>query len=130
MPTRATVILKEITAGDRRHVDELASICYPELREIARKTLSGGRDRMITRPTEGVHETFLRVINQTEISFEDRAHFLAINAKIKVKLGDREARDAAIRALCEHSGAELLQRVGNVGLLFKKKRKNSRFDTL
>ena len=40
------------------------------------------------------------------------------------------ARDAAIRALCERSGAELLQRIGNVGLLFKKKRKDSRFAAL
>ena len=96
MPTRATVILKEITAGDRSHVDELASICYPELRKIAKRTLSGGRDQMITRPTEVVHETFLRVIDQAHISFEDRAHFLAINAKIMrqylVDLARRESR--------------------------------------
>jgi RNA-binding protein len=47
--------------------------------------------------------------------------------KVKVKVGDREARDAVIARLCECSGAELVQRVGNVGLLFRKKRRNSRF---
>lgn len=50
--------------------------------------------------------------------------------KVKVSLGDREARDAAIQQLCAHSGAELIQRVGNIGLLFRKKRKNSRFADL
>ena len=49
--------------------------------------------------------------------------------KIRVNTGNRDERDAAIRALCEHSGAQLVQRVGNVGLLFRKKDKNSKFVT-
>ncbi len=50
--------------------------------------------------------------------------------KVKVSIGDREQRDAAIRALCETSGAELVQRVGNVGLLFRRKRNDSKFEDL
>lgn len=50
--------------------------------------------------------------------------------KVKVTAGDREQRDTAIRALCEHSGALLIQRVGNVGLLFRKNAKDSKFRTL
>ena len=50
--------------------------------------------------------------------------------KVKISLGDREQRDAALQQLCEHSHAELVQRVGNVGLLFRKKVKNSKFDAL
>lgn len=50
--------------------------------------------------------------------------------KVKVSLGDRDKRDTAFRELCEHSGAELVQRVGNVGLLFRKKRNASQFATL
>ena len=50
--------------------------------------------------------------------------------KVKVSLGDRDDRDAALRTLCEHSGAELVQRVGNVGLLFRKKTKASKFEDL
>jgi len=49
--------------------------------------------------------------------------------KLKVSLGDREARDAAIQTLCKHADAELVQRVGNIALLFRKKQKNSKFDT-
>ena len=50
--------------------------------------------------------------------------------KVKVNTANREERDTAIRALCEYSGAQLIQRVGNVGLLFRLKNKNSKFATL
>jgi len=39
--------------------------------------------------------------------------------KIRVRAGDREARDALIRQLCEASGADLVQRIGNVALLWR-----------
>lgn len=50
--------------------------------------------------------------------------------KIKVSVGDRDSRDEILQALCAHAGAELVQRVGNVGLLFRKRRKHSRFAVL
>jgi RNA-binding protein len=39
--------------------------------------------------------------------------------KVKVRAGDREERDAMIQALCEASGAELVQRIGHVALLWR-----------
>jgi RNA-binding protein len=50
--------------------------------------------------------------------------------KVKVKAGDRRSRDALIAELCQHSGAELVQRTGNVGLLFRRRRRDSRFTAL
>ena len=50
--------------------------------------------------------------------------------KVKVSAGDRDERDTAIRALCEYSSAQLILRVGNIGLLFRKKKKNSKFAAL
>jgi len=50
--------------------------------------------------------------------------------KVKISIGDRDERGTAIRALCEYSGAQLIQRVGNIGLLFRKKKKNSKFAAL
>lgn len=50
--------------------------------------------------------------------------------KVRVSGGDRDKRDELIHALCEHASAELVQRVGNVGLLFRKRRKKSRFAAL
>jgi len=39
--------------------------------------------------------------------------------KVRVKNGDRDARDAIIRELCEHGAAELVQRIGNIALLYR-----------
>ena len=39
--------------------------------------------------------------------------------KVRVRVGDRAARDAIIRKLCEDASAELVQRIGNVALLYR-----------
>ena len=40
--------------------------------------------------------------------------------KVKVRVGDREARDAIIASLCSDHGAELVQRIGNTALVFRR----------
>lgn len=40
--------------------------------------------------------------------------------KLKVNVGDREARDALIVEVCQQTGAELVQRIGNIAILYKK----------
>lgn len=39
--------------------------------------------------------------------------------KVRIRVGDRDARDAIIGKLCTNSSAILVQRVGNVALLFR-----------
>ena len=39
--------------------------------------------------------------------------------KIRVKVGDRVARDAAIGELCARTSATLVQQIGNMALLFR-----------
>ena len=39
--------------------------------------------------------------------------------KVRVRVGDREARDAIIKRLCGDSSATLVQRIGNVALLYR-----------
>ena len=50
--------------------------------------------------------------------------------KVKLNVGDREERDRVIAALLDHSRAILVQRVGNVALLFLRRKKDSRFAAL
>ncbi len=61
------------------------------------------------------------VMNEFEQSIEH--HELM---KIRVSVGDRDARDAIITDICQRSGAELAQRIGNIALLFRPRRKDSR----
>ena len=39
--------------------------------------------------------------------------------KVKVRVGDRGARDEIIRELCSGSAAQLVQRIGNVALVYR-----------
>ena len=46
--------------------------------------------------------------------------------KIRVKVGDREQRDKIILSLCETANAELVQRIGNMALLFRENAEKKR----
>ncbi len=39
--------------------------------------------------------------------------------KVSVRVGDRNARNTIIEALCAKTSAELVQRVGNIALLYR-----------
>lgn len=39
--------------------------------------------------------------------------------KVRVRVGDRKARDEIIDKLCSESSAELIQRIGNVALVYR-----------
>ena len=39
--------------------------------------------------------------------------------KVRVKVGDRSKRDGIVAKLCESGQAELVQRIGNMALLFR-----------
>ncbi|MDH3713355.1 MAG: YhbY family RNA-binding protein [Gammaproteobacteria bacterium] len=40
--------------------------------------------------------------------------------KVKIEAGDRAVRDAMIERLCESSGAHLVQRIGNVAVMYRR----------
>ena len=46
--------------------------------------------------------------------------------KVKVRAGDREQRDEIIATLCKTGKAELIQRIGNVALVFRPDREKPR----
>ena len=39
--------------------------------------------------------------------------------KVSIRVGDRRTRDQVMQELCESSGANLIQRIGNMALLFR-----------
>ncbi len=92
-----------------------------ELTERQKKKLRGLGHRLkpvVTVGQAGVTDALLREFEQ---SLEH--HELM---KVKVSVGDRGERDRIIQSLCEHAGATLVQRVGNVGLLLRLRDKKSR----
>jgi RNA-binding protein len=66
----------------------------------------------------------LILIGESGLSDSVRAEFESTLAhheliKVSVRVGDRKLRDSIIAELCTSSGAELIQRVGNMALLYR-----------
>jgi RNA-binding protein len=57
------------------------------------------------------------VVNELERALND--HELV---KVAARVGEREARDAVLATLVSRTGAELVQRVGHVGVFYRRRR--------
>lgn len=83
----------EVDDADTR--EQLLSQLYRELRALAHRQLSNGSSRGGDRTlctTALVHEAFLRVASQRDVSFDDRGHFLGYAARAMRSVVIDEAR--------------------------------------
>jgi RNA polymerase sigma factor (TIGR02999 family) len=89
-----TAILSAWGKGDPGAVDRLFPLVYEELRALARRR-AGHRRGETLRTTALVHEAYLRLVDQTQASYESRSHFFAVAAKVMRRLVIDHARDRA-----------------------------------
>jgi len=76
-----TQLLQEARGGDRRAFDALFAHVYDDLRRIAHQRLFR-QGRSETLSTTGlVHETYLRLVDQSRAGWQDRAHFFALASR-------------------------------------------------
>lgn len=64
----------------RNELDALVPLVYDELRRLARSYLRRERPDHTLQPTALVHEAFERLVDQRNVEWEGRSHFLAIAA--------------------------------------------------
>ena len=75
--TTPTGVLEELRNGDRGTLDRLLPLVYDELRAIAHRHLA--RDPGGTLQTTAlVHEAYLKLVDQSNAQWRDRAHFFAL----------------------------------------------------
>jgi len=82
---RVTQIVAELGArqGDStRSTEELFHLVYDELRRMARGLMAGERRGHTLQPTALVHEAYVRLVDQSHASWQGRAHFLAVGARV------------------------------------------------
>jgi RNA polymerase sigma factor (TIGR02999 family) len=79
---RITALLAELQGGDRDAVDALAELLYDELRKIAARYLGREREGHTLQPTALVHEAYMRLVNQRDVTWQNRAHFLGVAAQV------------------------------------------------
>jgi RNA polymerase sigma factor (TIGR02999 family) len=67
--------------GSNESVNELFSLVYRELRVLARRQLRRGGGQTLDT-TELVHEGYLKLVDQSRVSVQDRAHFFAVASRV------------------------------------------------
>lgn len=76
-----TRLLQDVYEGDRDAFDRLMPLVYDELHRIARAKLRGERAGHTLDTTGLVHEVYLKLVDQAQVAWQDRAHFFAIAAR-------------------------------------------------
>lgn len=125
-PTSAaavTRLLQAWTAGNPDAEQELLPLVYDELRRRAAGQLRRDRKGHTLQPTALVHETYLRLLGQRDVDWQNRTHFFALASRMmrRVLVDHARARaavkrpDGALRvtltgelALCHPRGCDLL----------------------
>jgi RNA polymerase sigma factor (TIGR02999 family) len=79
--------------GDRAALDEMLPSLYTELKELARIYLSRERPNHTLQPTALVHEAYMKLIQQRQVDWRNRAHFLGVAANVMRRVLLHHARN-------------------------------------
>jgi RNA polymerase sigma-70 factor, ECF subfamily len=82
MSGRVTQLLKSLQTGDKTVLDELFSLVYRELKQIASMQLRNERRDHTLQPTALVHEAYLRLVEQHSVDWQNKAHFFSIASEM------------------------------------------------
>lgn len=100
----ATQLLIDWSNGDETALEKLQAFVYEELHKKARALMRRERQGHPLQATELINQAFVRIIRSKSVSWQNRAHFIAIATRIM--------RRILIEYACEHkSGSGAWQRV-------------------
>ena len=80
-PQNITLLLNEISKGNDLAIEQILPLVYDELRKISSKYLRDEYRNHTFQTTELVHEAYLKLIGNQQLSWQSRAHFFGIAAK-------------------------------------------------
>jgi RNA polymerase sigma factor (TIGR02999 family) len=81
-PPRVTELLQAWSGGDSAALDRLIPIVHDELYRIAHRCMAAEKPGHTLQPTALVNEAYLRLIETRRMNWQNRAHFLAMAARI------------------------------------------------
>jgi RNA polymerase sigma-70 factor, ECF subfamily len=81
-PRGVTALLGDWSRGDHGALDQLLPLVYAELRRIAARQLRSERNNHTLQPTALVHEVYLRLVDQRQGDWKNRAHFFGVAAQV------------------------------------------------
>ena len=81
-PQEVTQLLNEWGQGNKAALDRLTPLVYEELRRLARHYMSRERQNHTLQTTALVNEAYLRLVDQKNVRWQNRAHFFAVSAQV------------------------------------------------
>ncbi|MDT7543083.1 MAG: hypothetical protein QOE33_2987 [Acidobacteriota bacterium] len=113
-PEDITRILQDWGEGRSGAQERLFLAVYDELRRVARKCLRRESPDQNLQPTELVHEAYMRLVDQTRVTWQNRAHFFGIAAqqmrrilvdRARARKADKRGGDISLLAFDESHAA-------------------------
>jgi RNA polymerase sigma-70 factor, ECF subfamily len=92
-----TELLSGWSRGDQECLDRLISLVQEEFHRIASRHMRRERPGHTLQITALVNEAYLRLVNQARVTWQNRAHFFGIAARIMRQILVDHARSAARR---------------------------------
>jgi RNA polymerase sigma factor (TIGR02999 family) len=93
-----TRLLRDWGNGNQEALEKLVPLIYTELRQIAHKCLYRERPSHTLQTTALVHEAYLKLIDQRDARWQNRAHFFAIASQAMRRiLIDNARRHTALK---------------------------------
>jgi RNA polymerase sigma factor (TIGR02999 family) len=77
-PRDVTQLLAELTGGNQAVVNALLPLIYDELHRMAENQLRRERKDHTLNTTALVHEAYLKLVDQSRVNWQNRAHFLGV----------------------------------------------------
>lgn len=98
-PSQITALLERWTSGESEALDRLIPVLYDGLRELAHQRLRGSPGELSLDTTGLVHEAYLRLVDRSPASVDNRRHFFGIASRVmrNVLVDHARARSAAKR---------------------------------
>jgi RNA polymerase sigma factor (TIGR02999 family) len=101
-----TALLQKLTAGDSRAAAKVTPLIYRELRQLAAHYLAHERPNHILQTTALVHEAYLRLVDQRQANWRNRAHFYGAAAQVMRRI------------LVDHARAQQTKKRGGGAAIF------------
>lgn len=91
-PEDVTQLLLDWCEGDRGALSRLMPLVYDELHRQAERYMRRERPDHTLQPTALVHETFLQLVDQSRIQWQNRAQFFGVAAQLMRRIVLKYAR--------------------------------------
>jgi RNA polymerase sigma factor (TIGR02999 family) len=115
-PQNVTELLVGWSNGDKEALDRIVPIVYDELRKQAARYLRRERAGHTLQTTALIHEAYIRLVDQKNVRWQNRAHFFGISAQLMRRILVDHART---KGRAKRGGSDIRVSLDDTNLIAK-----------